>query len=192
MQKETRAKVCLLLEMSLAFSPASPRLESSYTSYNNRDSPARSSFSHDAEIPRSPAERSTRANTPYPAADSASGRADSALRNQHEPLDRAVRPEVGLAMERRRDRSVGNDGVVVEHSGQDHDRIDIEMEDAASEHLSGYVIAEEGVPVIGHGSGHGHQEVNDEMDTTPDASSSDGSGTPDPSGSWLFPSTAPL
>ena len=48
-----------------------------------------------------------------------------------------------LVVELRRERSVLGNGADAEHSGQDHDRIDIEMEDAASEHSSENVTVEE-------------------------------------------------
>ena len=155
--------------MSLALSPASPRLESSYATYNNRSSSTRSSFSHDPENTRSPVERSATANLSHPTNDSLSPRADSALQNRHEPLDWATRQEMELVVELRRERGVLGNGADAEHSGQDHDRIDIEMEDAASEHSSEDAILEEQIPEIQHAPEDGHREIDVEMDTTPDA-----------------------
>ena len=89
-------------------------------------------------------------------------------------------------MERRQERSVGEEGASTEHSGQDHDRIDVEMEDAASEDLSTYITSEEHAPESQAVLQHEHRDLNDEMDTTPDASSSDEPDTPDPSGLSSF------
>ena len=90
-----------------------------------------------------------------------------------------------LIIDLRRERSGLTNGAEAELSGQDHDRIDIEMEDAASEHSSEDATVEDQLPEIQHALEDGHGEVDVEMDTAPDASANDARATPDNNGACL-------
>ena len=89
-----------------------------------------------------------------------------------------------LVVDLRRETSVLGDGSETEHSGQDHDRIDVDMEDAASEQSSEHT-AEEQEQETQHTLSSGHSAVDVEMDTTPDPSANDGQPLLDHNGACL-------